>query len=97
MALQRWRQQLLEDTDDSGDSDCDNGRIQEMFHDLIRPVPTVRGGSVPGKRPNLPRDRLAGHERIMRDYFDPHPIFDESMFRRRFRMRLSQRAKLCHD
>ena len=88
--MKRWREQLLADTDDSSQSDGENHQLQEIFLDLIRIAPGTRGGSAPGKRPNLPRNRGAGHDRIMRDYFGLNSTFDDSMFRRRFRMR-SQR------
>ena len=48
------------------------------------------GGSKPGKNPNIDRDRVAGHERIMRDYFGwngADPVYSERLFRRRYRMR----------
>ena len=50
------------------------------------------GGSKRGKKPNIDRGRVAGHERIMRDYFGwngADPVYNEKLFRRRFRMRRS--------
>jgi len=41
------------------------------------------GGSTPGKRPNIDRDREQGHDRIFKDYFSDQPTYDESIFRRR--------------
>ena len=41
-------------------------------------------GSVPGHR-MVNRDRVEGHERLYRDYFLIHCVY-ESFFRRRFRM-----------
>jgi hypothetical protein len=45
-----------------------------------------RGGSRPGKRPNLNRDFAAGHAKIMSDYFVENPVYHEDLFRRRFQM-----------
>jgi Plant transposon protein len=56
------------------------------------------GGSIPGKAANKTRDFVAGHRRLMLDYFwpfdaerDDHsgrfgPVYDERDFERRFRM-----------
>jgi hypothetical protein len=56
------------------------------------------GGSLPGKAANKDRDFVAGHRRLMLDYFwpfdaerDDHsggfgPVYDERDFERRFRM-----------
>ena len=45
------------------------------------------GGSVVG-RIKLWRERIDAHERLMRNYFVEHPIYPESYFWRRFRMRI---------
>ena len=34
----------------------------------------------------IDREREAGHERLLRDYFVDNPVYSEEMFRRRFRM-----------
>jgi hypothetical protein len=47
------------------------------------------GGSRPGRAPNVDRGIQQGHERIIRDYFAPEPVYGEKVFRRRFRMRRS--------
>ncbi|KAK1697482.1 hypothetical protein QYE76_014179 [Lolium multiflorum] len=46
------------------------------------------GGSVFGRQ-KLWRERIEGHEKLMRSYFNENPIFPESYFRRRFRMSLN--------
>ena len=46
-----------------------------------------RGGSVFGRR-ELWRERIEGHERLMRMYFNDNAIFPEEYFRRHFRMRI---------
>ena len=44
------------------------------------------GGSRPGRAPNVDRGIQQGHERIIKDYFAPEPVYGEKVFRRRFRM-----------
>ena len=44
------------------------------------------GGSVKGKRPNIERNRVERHLHLMQDYFLPCSTFDDTMFRRRFRL-----------
>lgn len=61
---------------------------------LRRRRPRARGGSRPGKRPNLQRDHRGGHERIMKDYFIERPVFTDVHFRRRFRMSRSVFARI---
>jgi hypothetical protein len=46
------------------------------------------GGSVFGRQ-KLWRERIEGHEKLMRSYFNENPIFPASYFRRRFRMSLN--------
>lgn len=45
------------------------------------------GGSHPGRSPNIDRDRQVGHDRILKDYFAADTVYNEELFRRRFRMR----------
>jgi hypothetical protein len=45
------------------------------------------GGSKPGRRPNIERDRAKFHDILMKDYFDENPTYDDKHFCRRFRMR----------
>ena len=43
------------------------------------------GGSVFGRQKSW-RERIEGHNRLMRNYFVENPTYPESYFRRRFRM-----------
>jgi hypothetical protein len=43
------------------------------------------------------RDRLAGHERLIKDYFSENPVYNERMFERRFRMSRSLFEKIGRD
>ncbi|XP_035842050.1 uncharacterized protein LOC118488798 [Helianthus annuus] len=38
------------------------------------------------RRPHLDRDHEAAHELLIRDYFSENPVYNENLFRRRFRM-----------
>jgi hypothetical protein len=42
--------------------------------------------SVLSKKKKLHRERIEGHEKLMRSYFNENPIFPENYFWRRFRM-----------
>ena len=57
---------------------------------------SVHGGSRPGRSPNINRNSLEGHERIIKDYFADQPIYDEKLFRRRFRMRRALFLKIVN-
>jgi hypothetical protein len=46
------------------------------------------GGSVFGRQ-KLWRERIEGHEKLMRSYFNENLIFPENYFRRRFRMSIN--------
>jgi hypothetical protein len=50
------------------------------------PVKKTRGGSKKGKKANKNRNIAEGARRIFADYFAPDPTYDETDFRRRFRM-----------
>lgn len=45
-----------------------------------------QGGSRPGKAANIDRDIASGAERVFNDYFADEPVFNDRIFRRRFRM-----------
>jgi hypothetical protein len=45
------------------------------------------GGSKPGKKPNLPRKFESSYNQLYNHYFSDTPLYDENLFRRRFRMR----------
>ncbi|XP_058818910.1 uncharacterized protein LOC131693340 [Topomyia yanbarensis] len=45
-----------------------------------------RGGSQPGKRPNIDRRAEEGAIRLFKDYFSETPIYTDEQFRRRYRM-----------
>ena len=51
--------------------------------------PMVWGGSVPGKRANINRNRAFYGELLVRDYFAEGCTYTDEQFRRRFRMRRS--------
>ncbi|KAE9070794.1 hypothetical protein PF002_g15736 [Phytophthora fragariae] len=49
-------------------------------------VPWKRGGSTPGRSPNAERNHVAGHNQLYNDYFASDPVYNDRLFRRRFRM-----------
>ena len=64
--------------------------------DQRAPKKKKRGGSQPGKQPNIERDHSAGHARLMADYFAPIPIYPAHKFRRRYRMSRRVFDRLLH-
>ncbi|XP_058198445.1 uncharacterized protein LOC131313964 [Rhododendron vialii] len=65
--------------------EANNGLMLEMVRENTRKCKQW-GGSVPGRK-YYRRERVAGHDRLVADYFSEYPVFSPSVFRRRFRMR----------
>ncbi len=85
-SMESWRAELKRSIDQANESDASDD--DDLWRILTAPQkPRNRGGSRPGRRANLPRDRVAAHNRIMNDYFINKPLYDADLFRRRFRMR----------
>ena len=73
-------------SDDSSSDDEDLVVVALVVHDHIqRQLPRYRG-SVPGRAPNLNRNREGTHALLYVDYFANTPLFKPDKFRRRFRM-----------
>ena len=76
-----------------GNSDVSKEFIDELFFDNSLEDRRVElfdqsygeGSSTTTKRV-ICRDREAGHERLVRDYFAQNPVYPLDTFRRRFRM-----------
>lgn len=68
---------------------------QMMLQVLRRRLATkIRGGgSVVGHETKF-RNRTEGNKGLMKDYFDPDPVYDDKDFRRRFRMKRSLFLKI---
>jgi hypothetical protein len=62
------------------------GNLHNQVLELGPIDPLRRGGSRRGKRPNIARGIIEGHERLMKDHFVENPIYDARMFCQRFRM-----------
>ena len=62
------------------------GTLHNQVLELGPIDPPRCGGSRRGKRPNIARGRVEGHERLMKDYFVENPVYDARMFHQRFRM-----------
>lgn len=85
-------QKLVREAQNDRDED---EKVLEFFPDMFdassasqadSTTDVKRGGSRPGRRPNLPGDRVAADLRIRQDYFDRVPLYGEKLFTRRFRM-----------
>ncbi|KAI4963769.1 hypothetical protein ZWY2020_010532 [Hordeum vulgare] len=73
-------------SDDSSSDDEDIVVAAVMVHGHIqRQLPRYRG-SLPGRAPNLNRNRERGQALLCVDYFANTPLFKPDKFRRRFRM-----------
>ncbi|XP_074358221.1 uncharacterized protein LOC141697628 [Apium graveolens] len=60
--------------------DAEDNRRLELYHEIY-------GQSSWSKpRKSIFKDREAGHQRLMNDYFSPNLVYPEQIFRRRFRM-----------
>jgi hypothetical protein len=87
---------LLEDSSSFDDSDIDELILEDDVEQamVILAVKNLqdqmamkrRRGSVAG-RITVSRNRVAGHEALMQDYFAEVPTYPPSLFRRRYRMR----------
>lgn len=91
MALKQWHQQLCESLKEQLEDDAaEELFLQVLMTNLEQAVEgTKHGGSRPGRAPNLYRERELGHQQIVRDYFSEQPTYDDSCFRKRYRMRRS--------
>jgi hypothetical protein len=49
-----------------------------------------------GPRRYIPRNREAGHEDLVANYFSANPIYTDEMFRRRFRMNKPLFLRIVH-
>jgi hypothetical protein len=71
-----------------------NPESEDEFDDLIDAWMRIKrarseryiGGSVIGRKV-FQREIRQGHRNIIRDYFSPQPVYEDRLFRRRFRMR----------
>ena len=79
-----------EDDEDAIDDEIDNNnqRILDIVTEAIHLLSDddEETSSRQTRRPPRNRDRLAGHEMLVRDYFADNPVYDDQLFARRFRM-----------
>jgi hypothetical protein len=89
MDAERLLRQIQEELEDDDDEIAAMLLLQQMSQTsaIILDAERQHGGSLPGRSRNVERDRMEGHERIFRDYFAPDPVYNETLFRRRYRMR----------
>jgi hypothetical protein len=58
------------------------------WEEMLEEEEVNSGGSIPGRR-TVYRNTEEGHRRLMEDYFGPNPVYNDDLFRRRFRMKKS--------
>ena len=65
-----------------------NRQVAEEYLEVTNVVRDVVNNMVPAprRRSYIHRDREQANTRLMKDYFDEAPTFNDAMFRRRFRM-----------
>ena len=97
--LQRLRQRSEEEDDDNLNDDrfFKIVKIISMYNLGSRMLSIEHGCSRVGRLPNINRNRREGHQRILQDYFAENPVYNEKLFRRRFRMRKSLYNKIIQD
>lgn len=71
---------------DIHEDDNEVEQITNLLFDSDDEEKPKRGGSVPGRAPNIDRNREEGAKRLYNDYFSENPTYPEHMFSRRFRM-----------
>ena len=81
------RQCILDDDDE--DDVVMNFVLGLGFVNLERALPSIRGGSRPGKSPNIKRFRVEMHHRMISVYFCDEPVYGPNLFRRRYCMQRS--------
>lgn len=76
-----------------------HGGIMLLIELLLLYRHRLHGGSATGKSPNIQRQREEAFQRLLQDYFEPHPTYSPVKFRRRFRMgpSLFHRVRLLRD
>jgi hypothetical protein len=78
---------FIDTSSDESDGDTDILMAAATFiHEHNESQLPRHRGSVPGRAPNLERNREAGHVQLYNDYFHPTEAVFKAQFRRRFRM-----------
>jgi hypothetical protein len=87
--IEHWKQQLQQASLE--DDDCEDLFLSTFIMNHIRAdfetQKRKHGGSLSERKANLKRERQCGQDRISREYFCASPMYDDKMFRRRYRMR----------
>ena len=78
----RWDEDHCTDAAIEAVFSSDDEELNESVKIQVR-----HGGSRPGRQPNINRERVLGAKRIYSDYFSQNPVYNDRLFRRRFRMR----------
>lgn len=81
--MKAWRatlaaqQQQMHEDDKQDDLDS---FLDQVHYDLNPRPRSPTGGSRPGQRANVDREREEGHEQLFADYFSDNPIYGPSLF-----------------
>ena len=100
--MSEWRKRLAKQRKDFWEDDQqDEMVLQVLIEGLGEQNEEVEryggGGSRPGKRPNIDRSHVEGHERMMKDYFADEPVYGPGIFRRRYRMQRGLFLRIMND
>ncbi|XP_022031374.1 uncharacterized protein LOC110932340 [Helianthus annuus] len=82
-------------SEDDDSSSSDSSLI--FFQNLINEAAQVEDTGTSRKRKSVRLDRVKCHENLMRDYFVEEPVFNEEVFRQRFRMSKRLFLKILSD
>jgi hypothetical protein len=100
--MEAWRRRLASQRQDLLDDEEEEEMALRLLVENMgmeneiqgRPSP---GGSWPGKRANIDREREVGYERIMKDYFGEDPVYPPHLFCHRFRMQRCLFLRIMHE
>jgi hypothetical protein len=100
--MEAWRRRLASQRQDLLDDDEEEEMALRVLIDNLGMENEIQGrrshgGSRPGKRANIDRERDVGHERIMKDYFGENPMYPPHIFRRCFRMQWCLFLRIMHE
>ncbi|XP_022041739.1 uncharacterized protein LOC110944384 [Helianthus annuus] len=82
-------------SEDDDSSSSDSSLI--FFQNLINEAAQLEDTGTSKKRKTVYRDRVKCHDNLMRDYFVDEPVFNEDVFRQRFRMSKRLFLKILSD
>ncbi|XP_022041738.1 uncharacterized protein LOC110944383 [Helianthus annuus] len=85
------------DISEDDDSSSSDSSLIFFFQNLINEAAQLEDTGTSKKRKTVHRDRVKCHDNLMRDYFVDEPVFNEDIFRQRFRMSKRLFLKILSD